>query len=186
MRNSEQLTVNKRFIIDLKRFTAVTAVTVQALRRQGPGVIGSIQKHLETLNLYKVGSLKDEDSFVRWLDRQTDELKTKHKVKWGAARKALNLFLRACLYDRYLSVAFKLDRLEPWLEIPLDQVIAGQLRERTKKEKGNCSLPPWSGLSGLDHERSKQFQDFAKQSAAPQELSRVHLDVGLWVNNRKQ
>jgi hypothetical protein len=183
MSNSEQST-HERFISDLWKFTAVTAVGVQALRRQGAGVIGNIQKYLLTLDLSQTKSLKDQDAFIRWLDEVTDALVEKYKVSWGAARKALNLFLRACLYNRYLSVEFGLDRLETWLEIPLDQVIAGQLRIEMRKA-GRGVLPPWNGLRNLDKEDSEQFQECASQMATDKKLSRVHLDVGLWVNNRK-
>src|SRR6266446_874823 len=123
MSNSKQLTPHEKFIIDLKKFTAVTAVGVQALRRQGVGAIGCIQDYLNALELSETRSIENEKGFTRWLDEKTDVLKNKSKVSWGAARKALNLFLRACFYNRYLSVEFNLDRLETWLEIPLDQVI---------------------------------------------------------------
>jgi|SRR5882724_944886 len=186
MSNSSE-SPHDQFMIDLKKFTAVTAVGVQALRRQGVGVIGNIQKYLVTLDLSQTTSLKDQDSFIHWLDEVTDALNEKHKVSWGAARKAINLFLRACFYDRYLSVEFGLDHLETWLETPLDSVIAGQLREeKVRKDAGRCSLPTWHGLSELDQEGSRRFQDYANQMATDRKLSRVHLDIGLWVNNRKQ
>lgn len=185
MIDPKQLTPREEFIIDLKKFTAVTAVGVQALRRQGVGVIGNIQKYLVALDLSQTRSLKDRDAFCRWLDEVTDALKEEYKVSWGAARKAINLFLRACFYNRYLSVEFGLDHLETWLEIPLDQVIAGQLRRERRKKAGRGLLPPWNGLGGLDKEKSEQFQKCASQMAIDKNLSRVHLDVGLWVNNRK-
>jgi hypothetical protein len=185
MSNPKQLTPHEKFIIDLKKFTAVTAVGVQALRRQGVGVIGSIQKYLDALDLSQTTSLKDQDEFIRWLDEVTDALVDKYEVSWGAARKAINLFLHACFYNRYLYVEYGLDRLETWLEIPLDQVIAGQLRKERRKKAGRGLLPPWSGLGGLDKKKSEQFQECASQMATDEKLSRVHLDVGLWVNNRK-
>src|SRR6266478_5868742 len=112
MSNSKQLTPHEKFIIDLKKFTAVTSVGVQALRRQGVGAIGCIQEQLEALDLSQTTSMENQEGFVRWLDEETDLLMERCRVSWSAARKALNLFLRACFYDRYLSVEFGLDHLE--------------------------------------------------------------------------
>ena len=47
---------------------------------------------------------------------------------WGAARKALNIFLRDVLYNHYLRSRHHLDRLEEWLEVPLDRDVAAALR----------------------------------------------------------
>ena len=169
-----------QFISDVQRFTAVSSVGVSALRRQGVGVIGRVQRHLGSLNLTETISLKNQKEFYGWLDRKTEYLVQNQNVKWGAARKALNLFLRDCLYNKYLSAEYGLDNLEPWLEIPLDSVIATQL----KKDAGRGALPVWQGLRKLKEEESKQFQNHASQMAATKNIARVHLDVGMWVNNR--
>ena len=111
--------MNKQFISDVQRFTAVSAVGVSALRRQGVGTIGRIQKYLGSLDLTDMRSLKNEDDFSSWLDLKTEDLVQNQNVKWSAARKALNLFLRDCLYNKYLCAEYRLDHLEPWLEMPL-------------------------------------------------------------------
>jgi len=180
MNNPRQLT--PQFLTDLKKFTAVTAVGVQALRRQGIGAIGCIQERLEALGLSQTTSIENQEGFVRWLDKETDVLMERCKVSWGAARKALNLFMRACFYNRYLSAEFDLDHLETWLEIPLDRVIAEQIRNKAELNL----LSPWQGLGALTKEKSDSFQKCASDLAAKERLSRVHLDVGLWVHNRKR
>ena len=43
---------------------------------------------------------------------------------WGAARKAVNLFLRDALCNRYLAEEFNLKKAEAWMEIPLDSAVA--------------------------------------------------------------
>ena len=183
MGNSKQFKPPKDFIVDLRKFTAVTAVGVQSLRRQGVGVVGRIQVYLENLDLSQMNALRDQNGFIRWLDEVTRALEN-HKVTWGAARKALNLFLRACFYNRYLCVEYDLDHLEAWLEIPLDSVIAGQLTKKTRENAGRGSLPPWKGLVELTKKDSERFQNYASHLAAAEKLPRVHLDVRLWVNNR--
>jgi hypothetical protein len=171
---------NKQFILDLQRFTAISSVGVSALRRQGVGVIGRIRKYLGSLDLTVTRSLKSQEEFSGWLDRKTEYLVQNKNVKWGAARKALNLFLRDCLYSKYLCAEYGLDHLERWLEMPLDSVTATQL----KKDAGRGGLPIWQGLRKLKKKDSKQFQDHASQMAATKKIARVHLDVSMFLNNR--
>ena len=171
---------NQQFICDVQKFTAISAIGVSALRRQGTGAIGRIREYLGTLDLSGIRSLKDSDACSGWQDQVTSDLVTHCRVKWGAARKALNLFLRDCLYSKYLCPAYELDRIEAWMEIPLDSVIAGQL----KKDAGRGRLPVWQGLKKLLKEDSKQFQAHASQMAAGRKQARVHLDISLWINNR--
>jgi hypothetical protein len=99
----------------------------------------------------------------------------------GRGRKALNLFLRDCLYNKYLSEKYDLGNLEAWMEMPFDSVMAGQL----KKDAGRGRLPVWHGLKKLTRENSEKFQAHASQIAARRNFARVHLDVGMWVNNRR-
>jgi hypothetical protein len=64
--------------------------------------------------------------------------------------------------------------------MPLDSVIATEL----KKDAGRGGLPVWEGLRKLKKEDSKRFQNHASKMAATKNIARVHLDVGMWVNNR--
>src|ERR1051325_8452549 len=99
---------NKQFLSDVQRFAAISAIGVSALRRQGVGVIGRVRKYLGAMDLSKTRTLQNENDFSDWLDRRTVALVQHHGVKWGAARKAMNLFLRDCLYNKYLSDAYGL------------------------------------------------------------------------------
>lgn len=170
----------KKFLADVQKFIAISAVGVSALRGQGAGVIDRVRKYLGEMHLSETRLLRDEVTFCEWLDDKTNDLVCSQEVKWGAARKALNLFLRDCLYNRYLSSEYSLDQLESLMEIPLDSVIAGQL----KRNAGRGQLPIWPGLKGLKKEDSKRFQDHASGMAAQEGVPRVHLDIGMWVNNR--
>jgi len=176
---------DNEFIRDLQRFTALSAVNVTALRRQGVGVIGRIQDYLAKLDLSGLSALHDEDGFGLWLQNTTQGMvssKGGPEIRWGAARKALNLFLRDALYSKYLSRQYVLEHVEKWLEVPLDSVVAQYL----KREAGRGQLPVWNGLRHLRPEESEQFQRYASRLARQRGLARVHLDVGIWVNNRVQ
>ncbi len=176
---------DRQFIRDLQRFTALTAVNVTALRRQGVGVIGRIQSYLANLDLSGLAALQHEDGFGVWLQNTTQGMVSSKgcpEIRWGAARKALNLFLRDALYSKYISRQYGLEHVEKWLEAPLDSVVAQYL----KRKAGRGQLPVWNGLRHLTPEESEQFQRHASRLARQRGLARVHLDVGIWVNNRVQ
>jgi hypothetical protein len=170
-------------ISTVQGFTAISAIGPSALRNQGAtGVIKATREYLSQMDLkkFQVSSL---DRFQCVLDSETAALVRsfpKSARNWGAARKALNLFLRDSLYNRYLSECFHLSELESWLEIPLDSIIAGAL----KKKSTRGELPPWKGLKNLKPENSLKFQDFASIQAKSIGIARVHLDMYLWIEGR--
>lgn len=171
------------FTRDVQRFLSVSAVGVSALRRQGVGVIPAIQAYLAEMDLSNLCSIRNQASFNTWLDEQTDAIvaiQHSPSIRWGAARKALNLFLRDCLYNKYLSSEYNIETVEAFLEVPLDSVISKEL----KHAAGRGRLPIWRGLKQLRSDDSARFQEYASFMASQKKLHRVHLDVGLWVNNR--
>ncbi len=121
--------------------------------------------------------------FQLWLDRQTELLLDTLPIKnrpWGAARKAINLFLRDALYNQYLCKQFKLQLIESWLEIPLDSAVVKGL----KLQSNPGELPRWPGLKDLEPNLSEKFQFFASKRANLKGVARVHLDMYLWLDNR--
>lgn len=64
------------------------------------------------------------------------------------ARKLLNLFLRDCLYNRYLSDANRPDDAEHLFELPLDSYTGKALR----KAVGKNVFVRWAGVGGLTAE----------------------------------
>ena len=95
---------------------------------------------------------------------------------WGLARKALNLFLRECLYNAYLRRAYHLSRAEAYLELPMDSFTVRGVRRKSS----NQSLPRWLGVRKLTAEASEKYQERASRLAAEEGLARVHLDVYYW------
>ena len=175
--------MNKTDFLDtMRQRAAVVAVGPSALRGQGKGVLRATQNVLKTINLATIYRDSEVD-FNSWLDEQTDLVLAALRLKkkpWGAARKAVNLFLRDVLYNRYLCQEYGIHEIEPWLEIPLDSAVAKGL----KRKAGHGKLPSWPGLKNLSKDVSDNFQEFAKTWAIEAELSRVHLDIYLWLENR--
>lgn len=172
----------KDFIATLQHQVAVTAVGPSALRGQGKGVLGVSQDFLAQLSLARLPK-SNAKCFRAWLDRQSEALLDVLPVEkrpWGAARKAINLFLRDALYNQYLCSHFELQLVEPWLEVPLDSAVARGLKSHEKRGE----LPQWPGLKNLQPNVSDRFQDFAAYRAEQEGIARVHLDIYLWLENR--
>lgn len=174
-----------QFYRDMQKYIAVTTIGPSALRNQGSkGVIKAAQKHLADIDL-QVFRAKDEAAFLRVLDDQTEILRCalpREAQNWGAARKALNLFLRDICYNRFLCERHGLALAEGWMEIPLDSLIAASLKRKGTRGQ----LPRWPGLNGLTPEVSSKFQALAKRVASAEGISRVHLDMRLWTVERER
>jgi len=174
-----------QFYRDMQRYIAVTTIGPSTLRNQGSaGVIEAAQNYLAGIDLGGFRT-KDERTFLMVLDAATEKLKRtlpREAQNWGAARKACNLFLRDICYNRFLCQRYGLEESEEWMEIPLDGLVAVALKR--KGQRGG--LPRWPGLNGLTPEISAKFQAFARQIAAEKGISRVHLDMRLWMTERKR
>jgi len=120
------------FIETMQRMTAVTAVGPSALRGQGKGVLKAAQLYLGSINLSEIPTATPEE-YEDWLDTHTDTLLNTLPIRnrpWGAARKALNLFMRDALYNQYLNDHYGIRKIETWLEVPLDSAVAKGLKKR--------------------------------------------------------
>jgi hypothetical protein len=159
--------------------TAEGATGPSALRNQGnSGVLAAARHFLKAINLFKF-SVTTERRFNSVLDAYTNDLKVsfpKGARHWGTARKALNLYLRDVLYNRYLTRHFCFPKIEKWLEVPLDSYAAKAIR----KGFGIKELPPWKGVKYLTPETSQAYQEAAKRLASKGGFARVHLDILYW------
>jgi len=171
------------FISLMQEFVAISAPSGGALRNQERGVLKAVQGQLTRLSLKDIPG-DSVESYRQWLDCQTEKVLNALTVRvkpWGAIRKALNLFMRACICDHYLRSTFRLERIEALAEIPLDSVVATAL----KRKAGRGMLPVWPGLKWLNAEQNHRFQTFAEAYANQLGLpARVYLDNYLWLRNR--
>jgi hypothetical protein len=92
------------------------------------------------------------------------------------ARKALNLFMRSALYNHYLREAYRLQRVEAFLELPLDGIVARHIRGVVP----SAGLPYWKSMRALTPELSDQYQAVASELAERRGVARVHLDAYIW------
>jgi hypothetical protein len=162
----------------IRHRTARVAIGPSTLRGAGnTGAVEVTRRFLEQLDLRHFGTSSDR-RYMEQLDEATLRLKRrlpKGARHWGLARKSLNIFLRDCLYNVYLSDGYRLARAEPLLELPLDSITGKRL-----SELADGALPRWETIKGLKRDRSDEFQEFAAVYAAKNGIARVHLDAFWW------
>lgn len=177
--------MNKTYLTLLHERIASTSIGASTARGMGPkGTVQAARLFLQKIEINRF-MVRSQRAFAMELDAATEELRKSlppKARKWGSARKFLNIFLRNCAYNQYLRVQWRLERIEPWLEVPLDSHVAGGLH----RETGSENLPKWSTVISLKPALSANFQKFASDVAARDGVLRVHLDVKYWRQNSKQ
>ena len=170
--------MEKRYLRAIQHRNARIAVGGSTLR--GPGSTGAAKaarEFLGNLDLRPFGTASP-GRFAAHLDRITDRLRSAMPAKarqWGLSRKALNIFLRDCLYTTYLCDRYRLDRAEQFFEVPLDRICGDHLH----RASGGV-LPRWPGVRGLDPHTSALYQAVAATAASRARIPRVHLDAVWW------
>ena len=175
----------KTLLALIQRFTAVDAVGPSAVRGQRPKTAKKIQGYLAKMNLRRI-QRSSRRRFLRWVDLHTGRIQRNlgsSRKRWGVARKTLNLFLRSCFYNHDLREEYGLAKVGPWLEVPLDSVVARELRN----DAGRGVLPRWEGVGRLKPKDSEEYQKHARAYATACKLpATVFLDNYLWLRGRQR
>jgi hypothetical protein len=172
--------MNKFFIDRMQR--QVVNVSIGAALVRGLGPAGTAEKVREFLYKFDLRSvqLEKEPAFLEKLECATQDLMKalpKGGQPWGRSRKYINIFLRNCLYNQYLCKHYALEKLEDWLEVPLDSHVGRCLRG---DKKCGGELPRWRNIIGLTLDLSGQYQAVANCAAKRGKIARVHLDIFYW------
>jgi hypothetical protein len=167
------------FLRTIQSRTARVAIGASAVRGRGnAGTVAAARKFLRSVDLRRFAR-RNASKFATELDRATAKLcaslprKARH---WGLARKIINIFLRDCLYTTYLAEAYHLRHAEKFLELPLDSIVARELR----RAAGRGVLPRWPGVRHVTPRVSAQFQHAAAREATRRKIVRIHLDALWW------
>ncbi|MDO8740405.1 MAG: hypothetical protein Q7J54_02390 [Candidatus Woesearchaeota archaeon] len=165
----------------LQKYIAELAVTGSSLRNQGAkNMIETAREYLKILDLKRFSDIKNEIEFNKVLDDCTSELNVKFPVDdFGAARKAINIFLFQASMNYFLSKHYNLLKIIPYLEVPLDGDVIRGLKKHTNKK-----LPRWESIKKLEKENSKIFQECATKIARSKGHYRVYLDIEYWRNKK--
>lgn len=170
--------MRRDFLPAMQRLVAVASLPGSALRGQRTsGLTRGIRSALARLEL-PLFVQPTEARFKAALDDANLRLSRTQgaRCKWGVARKALNLFMRSAAYNHYLREAHGLERVEAFLEIPLDGIVARHIREGVP----SAELPSWKSMGALTPDLSDRYQAGASQLARHRRLDRVHLDAYIW------
>lgn len=163
----------------LQRRIGSTSVGPSTARGMGPaGTIPAARRFLQKLEIDRFVQ-RSESAFRAELDAATLELRKalpKGAKNWGSARKFLNIFLRNCAYNKYLCAKHQLEKIESWLEVPIDSHVAKGLKSEGKRG----DLPRWHTVIRLTPEENATYQEFALSFAQREGVLRVHLDVKYW------
>ncbi len=174
-----------RFLQIIQSRVARIAVGPSAVRGKGHvGVSKAARSHLKAVDLTRFGT-KREDEFKAALDEKTEALRCalpQGAQKWGLARKVLNIFLRDCAYNIYLTEAYALLLAEEFYEIPLDSITARELQ----RAAGHGRLPHWPGVKHVDPALSAKFQSAALTESIKHGIARLHLDALWWSASRDE
>ena len=164
------------FLKLMQQYLAELSIPPSALRNQGAGgVVHAAREYLGALPLNEFRGVS-QGGFQKLLDRHTAKLQKAlpdEAARFGAARKALNVFLRSVLLNTHLCEAYRFDRIEHLLELPLDSQSAAFL---AAQEDGGL-LPRWRGIKGLEPGDSRVFQSFALDVAKRHSFPRIYLEM---------
>jgi hypothetical protein len=166
----------------IQSFVSTESGGASTLRGQGAGgMVRVARTYCSAIDLSVFGTSR-LSSFSVQLDETTEDLRLKFPQggrHWGAARKVMNVFLRNAYYNQFLCSQFHLERAVALYEVPLDSIVADELR---RLDEARC-LPRWPGVKYLQPDTNTRYQDFLLKLASCNGLQRVHLDAILWLRD---
>ena len=173
--------MERQLVENLRLRAAEFAVAASTVRGAGAkGVTRAARSALKSLPLRRF-RVRSRSAFERVLESQTRRIQARlprGARHWGVARKVLNIFLRSVVFHRHLCSAYGLERMEGWLELPLDRQVA----EGVRREYAGTGLPPWKTIKGLTPEVSAAYQEAGRSIAAVRGAQPVHLEYYWWRN----
>jgi hypothetical protein len=177
----------RSFIDELRAHQSRVSITSSTVRSQGAGT-GEIARRFlaEELEIARLRA-PSERAYLARLDEATEALRNRLKGKartFGLARKLLNIYIRDCVYSRILCAHYRLEPIEPFLEVPLDGIVGRALVREACDGGQPRRLLPWRTIKGLTRPASDAYQAFATELAGEEGIARVHLDVMLWGEGR--
>lgn len=131
------------------------------------------------IDLEAISSCKSQLEFNALLDSFTSKLKQKiakpvNAEHWGICRKAINLYVRDCYYNKTLNEHFSLDKVANYLETPIDSLAMKALAKHT-------SFVKKSTIKALNKNTHQEWQKAAKLFAQENGLpNRVDGDLMIY------
>jgi hypothetical protein len=175
----------KQKLRHLQRYLANIAIGPTTLRKQGPpgvriAAIEFLAKKVDLRRLRGTNPRQYTDVLDGWTKKLMRSFPRGARRNFGAARKALNLFMVQAYFNRELAAQYGLRRFANFIETPLDLRAASKIRRRAQENCGRHTLPRWQGIKNLAPQVSQQYQVQARKLAKQWALPRGELDIVLW------
>lgn len=189
-----------------KTWLVTASIGTSAVRNQGNGIAQPIRAALiATLSIDKLMNTLQRPgatAFNNYLEELTDGVtglkgisnngnRAGH-VKWGTARKCVNLVFRTIVYNGFIwqrygirAEDFKANGIMRKLELPLDSYVIKGIRKDCEQYKISFDRKRYPNFSiiGLDKEEaSSYYQNKASEIAHAKNICRIRLDEGYWRN----
>ena len=180
-RNPAMITTQQH-LSEMQRYVAKVGMTPSALRNLGAkGFVKAAIDFLSSVNLAPLVGV-NPSTYPRWLDAPTNALMAAFPIKlWGPARKAMNIFMVMASLNIFLRDAYGLGRFDDVLEVPLDNIVEGELRKFGLAQKlFPTGFPQWDSIKNLDPPNSAKYQQIAQAMASQRGIPRGRLDVALF------
>ena len=163
----------------MQKRVANLSIGSSTLRGQGKNAKRIAIGFLKNMDLGGFSNINNEREFTDRLNYHTKLLKEQLPNRsWGAARKALNIFMFQAAHDIYLSEGYHLKDIISFLEVPLDNFNGKGLVKEARQR--NLKLH-WRSIKDLNKDDSDRFQRFAKQYAKDKyNCERCYLDLYFW------
>ncbi|WEK35563.1 MAG: hypothetical protein P0Y53_24020 [Candidatus Pseudobacter hemicellulosilyticus] len=178
-----------------------------AVRNHGKGIVDGIRfelgKRFKLQQFFKALKSSDEKKYLNYLNKLTNEIadkpgrdkdgnSTKDKIKWGAARKCINLLARTIVYNSFvcqkysIKIAdFRQSGIMNRLELPLDSFALSGIQKSLKGKDIDKNVFKNFRIIHLNFESSQKLQEYAKQAAQHCKTCRIHLDLIYWRDRKK-
>ena len=174
------------WVEDIRKHLAIASVGSTTLMMQaGKGRVSRAQLFLiKKMPLNNISNLSASE-FNKYLNSKTIALSKlllrpdNHQPNWGAARKVLNIYFRLCSMNKDLNTHFHLNKIEPYLEVPLDNHIVEKISSESKIKYSKTFK-----IKTLIKSENKKYQDLAAILASSTRLHRYELDILYW-NHKK-
>jgi hypothetical protein len=187
--------------LELMRIMLInSSVGASAVRNQGSaGIAKSIRdtliKKFDLDSFLRHLKAKDEQVFKNYLRNLTNKIiRQNNNIRWGTARKCINLVLRSVVYNRFISHHYGLKQrdyksggLVDKLELPLDSYSIKGIKKDCRKYKLGFDYKSFSKFSIIRLNRknkleSNYYQKRAELIAGKRKICRVDLDLCYWRN----
>jgi hypothetical protein len=176
--------IDSNHLKKMQTYIANVGITASALRNLGaPRFVETARKFCANLDLNPLERL-DPTAYPGWLDSQTKALMQSFPKKglWGPARKSINIFMGMASLNRFLCDAYRLERFQDVLEVPLDGEVGRQLCKfgQNRNLFGDGECPKWTTIKALRSTDGEKYQKIAEAMAKELGIPRGRLDVELW------